>query len=277
MESMQELWWRVLESEAYLWAVCISFFVLIERVFPRVRAQPPWRKEWGQDVGWLVLNVFLNHSWARVVAVLSIFELSNLDAIWRSHVPALDSMAGWPLLAQFAIVFVVADFLAWYLHRLSHRNGFLWRFHVLHHSSERMDWLATFRGHWIDGVFLDLSYVLPLALLPVDFRVLILFGAFDLLAVTYLHANLPIGRRPGWLFRWVGSPVAHHWHHSAENRLKYGQNFGRYTLIWDRLFGTFHLPADHAAPERFGLQEQGKYYRGFFRRFFMPFVSRGNL
>ena len=46
----------------------------------------------------------------------------------------------------------------------------------------------------------------------------------------------------------------HRWHHSTDARLG-EHNFGNSTMIWDRLFGTFYLPADRVAGDRVGLDD----------------------
>jgi len=101
-----------------------------------------------------------------------------------------------------------------------------------------------------------------------------------LIVPFFIHANVGIGikkGRPVWkqFFGWVVSPMHHHWHHSPENHFPYGQNFGVYTLIWDRLFGTLHAPGTW--PEKYGLTNQDKYVRGVFRRFWGPFLPTYDL
>ena len=46
-------------------------------------------------------------------------------------------------LLGLAGVILVSDLLNYLAHRLLHRVRWLWRLHAVHHSSERVDWLAT--------------------------------------------------------------------------------------------------------------------------------------
>ena len=58
-----------------------------------------------------------------------------------------------PLLMQFLIYFIVADFIQWCIHRyLLHDIPFLWKFHKVHHSATEMGFATHFRYHWIETI-----------------------------------------------------------------------------------------------------------------------------
>ena len=52
-----------------------------------------------------------------------------------------------PMWAQFLLAVFVADLAQALLHRAYHNTPWLWRFHAVHHSTRRMDWLAGSRTH----------------------------------------------------------------------------------------------------------------------------------
>ena len=39
---------------------------------------------------------------------------------------------------------LLSDFCTYWGHRLAHRLPFLWRFHKVHHTAVKLDWLAVF-------------------------------------------------------------------------------------------------------------------------------------
>ncbi|HNN43917.1 MAG TPA: sterol desaturase family protein [Nitrospira sp.] len=41
------------------------------------------------------------------------------------------------MLAQTVLMVVLVDGVRYWLHRLSHEQEFLWRFHAVHHASQR--------------------------------------------------------------------------------------------------------------------------------------------
>ena len=77
----------------------------------------------------------------------------------RAHVSIATSEPTVPLLL------LVADFTQYWVHRTFRVVPFLWRFHAIHHSAERMDWLAGSRLHLVDAIVTrGLTYVPVFAL-----------------------------------------------------------------------------------------------------------------
>ena len=77
-------------------------------------------------------------------------------------------------------------------HRLAHRVPALWRLHEIHHSSETMDWLASFRQHPLEILLMTLAQNAPLVLLGIPLgahaTVLVLLK----LATVFVHANIRV-------------------------------------------------------------------------------------
>ena len=55
-------------------------------------------------------------------------------------------------LVQFVGIMFLTDVVQYWVHRAFHRVPWLWRFHAVHHSSERLDWLASVRGHPVNDI-----------------------------------------------------------------------------------------------------------------------------
>jgi len=180
-----------------------------------------------------------------------------------------DGFAGLPLLVQIAVALVVTDFANYVAHYGLHRVRFLWSFHAVHHSSERLDWLATSRGHPLDLVFNIVAITLPTAALGrVELAPWLL--TFFFLYPFVCHANARI-RVPRALGRIFVTPEFHHWHHAAQTEA-HDKNFGAFLSIWDRLFGTAIETGEF--PERYGIGDgaiDGSDYLG---QLAAPFRSR---
>jgi sterol desaturase/sphingolipid hydroxylase (fatty acid hydroxylase superfamily) len=158
---------------------------------------------------------------------------------------------------QVLVALVVVDFAGYWIHRTQH--GALWRFHAIHHSSTRLDWLAAARNHPIGELFGRVCAV-PLFLMGMDVRVLAVIAPVAGLWGVFLHANVPW--RFGALRYVIATPLFHRWHHASEPEA-HDKNFAGLFPIWDILFGTFYMPdrqptsfgaAGEAVPEAFFAQ-----------------------
>ena len=237
-----------------------AVFVPLERAFPARAGQPLARPGSATDLAFflgqyllwngLVLSV-LRFLWARAAAL----EGTGLRA----------GFAAQPFALQALEVVLASDLLVYWGHRLQHRVGFLWRFHAVHHSAQRLDWLAAHREHPLDGVYTLTMINLPA--IVVGFPVAAIAGlvAFRGVWAIYIHSNV---RLPLPFLRAIlGSPELHHQHHALDRD---AGNYANLSPLMDILFGTYRLPARE--PDAFGVREPfPKTYLG---QLLHPFRSR---
>lgn len=154
----------------------------------------------------------------------------DLEALWPRS---------WPVAAQAMLMLVVGDAMRYWLHRLSHRSRPLWRFHAVHHSPHRLNWLNVSRFHPLDKAAQFVLDSLPFVAVGVGSDVLAMYFVFYALNGFLQHSNCNV--RLGWMNHIVAGPELHRWHHSValgESNMNYGNNL----IIWDRMFGTRFLP-----------------------------------
>jgi sterol desaturase/sphingolipid hydroxylase (fatty acid hydroxylase superfamily) len=170
-----------------------------------------------------------------------------------------------PFWVQVPIYVVASDFLLYWTHRLFH-GASLWRFHVIHHSAEEVDWTTAYRFHpvnlWL-GSFLVTAVMLFLGLSP---TVLLFLVAFDTTTSAFVHSNLNWTLGP--LKYVVATPVFHRWHHTPLDQGG-NSNFGALFSLWDVLFGTFRMPK-HALPAHYGIDDP-QFPPGFLGQTVYPF------
>lgn len=223
-----------------LLAAHIAIFGTIERLWGQRRI--PWREVLGRD-----LAAALVASFVVVAAASHLNRWIGLRGPWPSEITAL------PLPARLVLYIVVADFFAYWVHRLAHVSV-LWRIHRWHHSPTYMYWFAGTRASILQQTLFNLPYIAS-PLIDVSpwwmaNALLILYS----LTNSWMHMNVRWRLRGiDWL---LVTPRTHHIHHS-EQRDHYNSNFGVILSIWDRLFGTFTNP-DRVDPAgiRFGTGEK---------------------
>ena len=152
--------------------------------------------------------------------------------------------------ARVLLLLLLTDLANYWVHRAMHEVPALWRLHRVHHSTERLDWLATTRGHPLDlAITLTLialpSYALEAATEGAALITFLFFYPF------LLHTNVPVPLPV--VDRFIVTPRFHHWHHAAES-VAHGRNLGSVFSVWDRLFGT-ELAMDRL-PHRYGAEDE---------------------
>lgn len=141
-------------------------------------------------------------------------------------------------IAAGAVVGIASsELIVYWVHRLHHRNRFLWRWvHQLHHSAERVDVFGAAYFHpfeIIEGTVVGVFFFsVVLGLVPEAAALAILWQALN---GIFQHGNI---RTPTWLGYFIQRPEQHGIHHQ---RGVHGFNYANLPL-WDLLFGTFRNP-----------------------------------
>jgi sterol desaturase/sphingolipid hydroxylase (fatty acid hydroxylase superfamily) len=170
---------------------------------------------------------------------------------------------GW---VQFLEILVLADFLAYLYHRAIHKYAWLWRLHTIHHSSQRMDWLANVRLHPVDKILGDCFQFIPIFCLGFSGTPVLAYTIFLGFQGFFNHSNIKVDFGP---LRWIiASPEFHHWHH-CDDAKAHNKNFAPHLVIFDRLFGTAYFPPDRAMPANYGIPEPVP--KEFWRQMIAPF------
>jgi len=145
-----------------------------------------------------------------------------------------------------ALFVFLADFFYYWWHRLQHAVPALWWQHAVHHSDEAVNAVTAVRQHWTEFAFQSFLVSLPtLLIVKTDAETIvavsILMHAWSFF--NHLDVRLPLGR----LSVVVSGPDFHLIHHSREPRHR-DRNFAAYFPVFDKLFGTIHLPRAGETP-----------------------------
>jgi sterol desaturase/sphingolipid hydroxylase (fatty acid hydroxylase superfamily) len=226
-----------------IFAAAALIFVPLEQLFPLHRRRAWLRRDTITDVLHFFISGFLIRTGALATTLLlSMAALSVLPEALRA---AIRAQPDW---LEFAELLILADLGFYLAHRLVHTVPWLWRFHAVHHSSEQLDWLATYRVHPVDQVLNSTIIALPGLILGFSPAPLLAYALCYRWHAMLLHSNVRLELGP--LGRWIATPRYHHWHHADEHHA-YDRNFGGQLVVWDRLFGTYH--EESRLPHRYGV------------------------
>jgi sterol desaturase/sphingolipid hydroxylase (fatty acid hydroxylase superfamily) len=193
---------------------------------------PTWRDNYGPDTTLFILNNVLLQSptMQLLIAGVAISLAGGGFDVWPHH---------WPLWIQVPAGLVIAEFGSYWWHRATHEVPFLWKFHELHHSPQRLYWLNATRFHYVDVTLLQVCAVTPLLLLGAGEVVVLFVTLFSIFHGYWQHGNTEQDLGPlNFIF---SNAELHRWHHNERPGLS-NNNYGSNLIIWDLVFRTFLWP-----------------------------------
>lgn len=186
---------------------------------------------------WATLRYELKWSAANLAVttiVLSQVSAFLVRAGWLTTNP---EPASWYVVAgEFALYFFVFDLYFYIAHRLLHIEPLYTWTHRVHHKSIAPNPLSSSSMNPIEGIVEGLIIPLFLAAFTVHEDTMLFIIPFATLMGLYVHCGYEF--LPRWWYRnpltsWFITPMFHDQHHQYVHF-----NFGGFTTIWDRLFGT---------------------------------------
>lgn len=223
----------------FLWLI-INIVVLAAAEHAR-----PYRNDWRadsthvkRDVGLWSVNLLTDAVIGALLAAMMLIlapDITSLTLTW-----------------QITIGLLLAELGSYWLHRLSHSDGWLWRVHLLHHRPNQVNVANALTLHPINMIYNKLARLLPLLMLGLSADAILVVAMFELTQALVTHAN--IAGRMGPLNLVLGSAELHRLHHSTE--ATDAGNFGTSLPIWDQLFGTYRAGS---APKTVGVFDHHAY------------------
>lgn len=253
------LWW----SNVSIWDTTMSYFYvgldwfilalmlfwiafsIIEWLIPLNKRQWLLRYEWFLDLQYFFINHLL--AGAVLIAVNSIVQNLYGFLIFQTTQAYLSELN---IVVQVALIFFIWDFIQYWIHRAYHEIPSLWKFHAIHHSAKKMDWLAGSRLHVVELFITRLLIISPIILLGFSTSAVNTYAVILGVYATMIHSNIRVNFGP--LEKIFVSPKFHHWHH-ADNREAININYAGELSILDMMFGTYLEKPDY--PEKYGINE----------------------
>lgn len=277
IESFSGYWDYLLDEILYpswhnyfYWLLGISLAVwFLEILIPWRSSQSVFRRDFWLDGFYMFFNFFLfsligynalsNIGVQTFQDFLGLFDISNIVAL---------NVSTWPKWAQWVVMFVIADFIQWNIHRMLHRVPWLWEFHKLHHSVKEMGFAAHLRFHWMETIIYKSIQYIPLAMIGFGIDDFFLIHIFAIAIGHLNHSNIYLTYGP--LKYLINNPAMHLWHHAKHLPSKYGVNYGISLSVWDYLFKTAYIPEEQGDVE-LGFPDDEGFPQTFIKQIFYPF------
>jgi sterol desaturase/sphingolipid hydroxylase (fatty acid hydroxylase superfamily) len=173
-----------------------------------------------------------------------------------------------PIWAQVVMILFIADLAQYWIHRIFHTRRRWWQFHKIHHSTIKMDWLASSRLHIADVVVTRAFSYVPLVCLGFSESAIQIYLPIVAVQALFVHSNVRFHLGP--LRYLLTTPIVHHWHHSSDPKAL-DKNFAVTFSIIDVVFGTYYCPK--VWPETYGLYQE-KISSSFMKQLIYPFAHQ---
>jgi sterol desaturase/sphingolipid hydroxylase (fatty acid hydroxylase superfamily) len=256
---LYQLGWMRWEDMSYGWALfavygALQVAVMYAICVPLERWRPVERWPNQKAVGVDVLYTVISRVGILPLFTLVLFYQAQValngwlaDQGW---VPPMLELVFPPLLGHPVVTFVlyaiILDFADYWRHRISHRLGWWWALHSLHHAQRQMTFWSDDRNHLLDdliGAVWFAAVALLIGVPPLQFPLLVLVLRF---IESLSHANVRLSY--GWLGeRLIVSPRFHRAHHGVLAAGQRSCNYGAVFPWWDMLFGTADFTRDYAS------------------------------
>jgi sterol desaturase/sphingolipid hydroxylase (fatty acid hydroxylase superfamily) len=220
----------------YVLPIIIATFLLIAALELVSPARVAARKRWPLNIGLGAFNLLL----VRLASVAGPFAIASFAA--QQGFGLLNQFAVSPIVATILVI-ICMDFAIYWQHRASHRFGWFWALHKLHHGDTDFDITTGLRFHPGEALLSMLYKGAVGALLGAPPEAMVLFELYIAVGSMIEHGNIALPPRLESAIRrfWV-TPAMHTVHHSAIG-YDHNHNYSFALSLWDRLFGTYRATA----------------------------------
>ncbi|MEN3748830.1 sterol desaturase family protein [Sphingomonas sp. HF-S3] len=227
------------------WSFAFIFMTVVEMLVPRgrqpLRTRLPGLAFWAI---WLPVSALVQAGFTRLWVAAGIEPLLTLPLGF--HWTGAAALVLAPIAAA-----ILYDFFFYWCHRFQHR--FLWRFHAVHHSIRDLNSVNAYH-HITEPLIQTVLILIPASLIVSE------AGATSAVVTVFLYLHGAFIHSPTRYHLGAGrlglvDNRFHRIHHSLEPR-HFDTNFGAFTTLWDRVFGTAHFPAAEEWPDC-GIAEAG--------------------
>jgi sterol desaturase/sphingolipid hydroxylase (fatty acid hydroxylase superfamily) len=207
--------------------LALGFGYLLQVLFGRSRAMGPVQRPISrQEIRLAAYTLLIN-----TVVTYAGFVL------WRTGFITIRENFSWRILLDFVVLFLGMDLLMYVFHYVIHQTVLYRWIHALHHEYPEPQPIDLFVLHPLETFGFGGLWLLLMAVYPANFLAIFAYLTVNVLFGVVGHSAVepfPTAWERAPLLRYIGSSGFHFQHHQSDQH-----NFGFYTSIWDRIFGTF--------------------------------------
>lgn len=241
-------------------------------IFAPIERLMPFSRNWLEDDNGPSVDIMMFFS-GVVWSGISKYLLSALFLIqlvtWLEPYGHQIWPSDWNLVVQVFLFLLIKDFFRYWYHRWMHEVPFMWRWHAVHHSVERLYWLNGIRSHPLEIIVQTLMWAVPLALLQPGPDIILVSTFMALSIGIFQHSNIDL--KLG-VWEYIFSIGDNHRYHHYPDKEVGDSNYGGEFIVWDILFGTFHKVKGERPHDRIGIGTSPNYPQTWAGLMLAPFL-----
>jgi Delta7-sterol 5-desaturase len=211
----------------------------------KIQPKFPAKKDYLREIGYSLLTMLV---YTGFVALVYMPHIRPHTRMYGSIAEMGGPVWGWAYwVLSIVLMLLVHDLYFYLMHRAVHHKKIYPIVHKVHHLSHNPTPLAAFAFHPFEAFTEFLILPIIAFTIPHTLSALGVWMFCMSLVNAYGHLGFelyPRGFNTHPIGRWINTSVSHNMHHKYAT-----QNYGLYTLVWDRLFGTMHAKYDETYAE----------------------------
>ncbi|WP_018344945.1 sterol desaturase family protein [Cytophaga aurantiaca] len=179
-----------------------------------------------EEIYWACSTVFFN----TLITLAGYLLFKNGYVVFHLSVNPLE------IFVDFIVLILAMDFLMYVFHWAIHKLSFVYRFHDLHHVYDTPTAISLFVLHPVEVMGFGMLWLFLLFVMNFSIYAVMLYLVFNVAMGIIGHLRkeiVPEVVKNNVVFQWLANTGFHVDHHQNEDH-----NYGFYTKVWDRLFGT---------------------------------------
>lgn len=215
----------------------LIFYVIFRRTFfyRKIQQKFPANSDYIRELGFSLITMFI---FSSIIVILN----SPSIIIYTTRYQSINEYGWFYYFSVFPILFIMHDLYFYIMHRIMHHPSLFKYIHLVHHKSINPSPWAAYAFHPLEAIIEQGIVIIFYFTLPIHISHLAIFFLFSIIYNVYGHLGYelyPKGFNKSWFGKWINTSINHNQHHQF-----FKGNYGLYTLIWDRLFGTIRKDYD---------------------------------
>ncbi|MCU0425867.1 MAG: sterol desaturase family protein [Candidatus Kapabacteria bacterium] len=227
------VWWYIVKRERY--------------APQKIQMKYPAKQDYKREIGYSAATFFIFTTVASTVYMPQIRPLTQLHRDVSEIVGINPAWQAAYWIGGVLLMLVIHDAYFYFMHRAVHHKKLYPIVHKVHHLSYNPTPWAAFAFHPFEALTEFLIFPIVAFTIPHTIGMIATWLGFMTLYNAYGHLGFelyPKGFSSHAVGKWINTSVNHNMHHKYAT-----SNYGLYTLVWDRLFGTVHAKYDETFEE----------------------------